>query len=100
VYNALLSQLSRAADQLLRLESQMRDTSDSEAVALLDREIQAASETVQNFGEALRIHVAICDLHPMLDIARPWGKPLVPRDLPEQTGLLRTFKTHRRCDTR
>jgi len=73
VYDTLLLQLSRAADQLVRLENQRRDTSDSEAVAILEREIKAASETVQNFAEALRIHVAICAFHPKLDIARPWG---------------------------
>ena len=77
VYDALLSQLSRAADQLVRLETQRRDTSESEAAALLDREIQAASEAVQSLAEALRIHVAICVHHPKLDIARPWGEPPV-----------------------
>jgi len=75
VYDALLLQLSRAADKLVQLEYQRFDTSYREAAALLDLEIQAASETVQNFAEALRIHVAICAFHPKLKTARSGREP-------------------------
>jgi hypothetical protein len=54
-----LSQLSMAADQLEQLKSRRRNIGDSEGGALMDREILSATESVQRFTEAVRVHMAI-----------------------------------------